>query len=232
MKTFSKLSFTIIALLSFQLRAQNGMTKDTGAYDAIYISGPFEVTLTEGQEGSISFEGDEKELEKVTYKIKNNALYIGLEKTRFWGSWNSIKGKIYVEIPVQDINELSISGSGSIKGSIPESDDLKLAISGSGDLYIEANAKTLDCSIPGSGDIHATGTAEELKVSIAGSGSVLADKIEAEDVKVRIAGSGDAKVHATKSLDVSIAGSGDVSYQGNPTKISQDIAGSGKVRAN
>jgi hypothetical protein len=31
---------------------------------------------------------------------------------------------------------------------------------------------------------------------------------------------------------VSIAGSGDVSYKGNPTKISQDIAGSGKVRAN
>ncbi len=232
MKTFSKLSFAIIALLSFQIRAQNGMTKDTGAYDAIHISGPFEITLTEGQEGSISFEGDEKELEKVTYKIKNNALYIGLEKTRFWGSWSSIKGKIYVEIPVQDINELSISGSGSIKGSIPESDDLKLAISGSGELYIEANAETLDCSISGSGDIHATGTAEELKVSITGSGSVLADKIEAEDVKVRIAGSGDAKVHATKSLDVSIAGSGDVSYQGNPTKISQDIAGSGKVRAN
>ncbi len=232
MKTFSKLSFAIIALLSFQLRAQNEMTKDTGAYDAIHISGPFEVTLIKGQEGSISFEGDEKELEKVTYKIKNNALYIGLEKTRFWGSWTSIKGKIYVEIPVQKINELSISGSGSVKGSIPESDDLKLAISGSGDLHIEANAETLDCSISGSGDIHATGAAEELKVSIAGSGSVMADSIKAEDVKVRIAGSGDAKVHATQSLDVSIAGSGDVSYQGNPTKISQDIAGSGKVRAN
>lgn len=69
-------------------------------------------------------------------------------------------------------------------------------------------------------------------MSIAGSGSVLADRIEAETVKVRIAGSGDAKVHATKSLDVSIAGSGDVSYKGNPTKITQDIAGSGKVRAN
>ena len=232
MKTFSKLSFAIIALLSFQLQAQNEMTKDTGAYDAIHISGPFEVTLTKGQEGSISFEGDEKELEKVTYKIKNNALYIDLEKTRFWGSWNSFKGKIYVEIPVQDINELSISGSGSVKGSIPESDNLQLAISGSGDLHIEANAETLDCSISGSGDIHATGAAEELKVSIAGSGSVMADTIKAKDVKVRIAGSGDAKVHATKSLDVSIAGSGDVSYKGNPTKISQDIAGSGKVRAN
>lgn len=83
MKTFSKLSFAIIALLSFQLRAQNEMTKDTGAYDAIHISGPFEVTLTKGQEGSISFEGDEKELEKVTYKIKNNALYIGLERLDF-----------------------------------------------------------------------------------------------------------------------------------------------------
>ncbi len=232
MNTFSKLSFAIIALLSFHLQAQNEMTKDTGAYDAIHISGPFEVTLTKGQEGSISFEGDEKELEKVTYKIKNNALYIGLEKTRFLVSWNSIKGKIYVEIPVQDINELSISGSGSVKGSIPESDDLKLAISGSGDLHIEANAEILDCSISGSGDIHATGAAEELKVSIAGSGSVMADTIKAKDVKVRIAGSGDAKVHATKSLDVSIAGSGAVSYKGNPTKISQDIAGSGKVRAN
>ena len=232
MKTFSKLSFAIIALLSFQLQAQNEMTKDTGAYDAIHISGPFEVTLTKGQEGSISFEGDEKELEKVTYKMKYNALDIGLEKTRFWRSWNSIKGKIYVEIPVQDINELSISGSGSVKGSIPESADLKLAISGSGDLHIEANAESLDCSISGSGNIHATGAAEELKVSIAGSGSVLAEEIKAQDVKVRIAGSGDAKVHSTQSLDVSIAGSGDVSYKGNPTKISQDIAGSGKVRAN
>jgi hypothetical protein len=175
MKTFSKLSFAIIALLSFQLQAQNEMTKDTGAYDAIHISGPFEVTLTKGQEGSISFEGDEKELEKVTYKIKNNALYIGLEKTRFWGSWNSIKGKIYVEIPVQDINELSISGSGSVKGSIPESDDLKLAISGSGDLHIEANAETLDCSISGSGDVSYKGNPTKISQDIAGSGKVRAN---------------------------------------------------------
>lgn len=232
MNILSKLNFALIALFSFQLQAQDEITKNTGAYDAIHISGPFEVTLTNGQEGSISFEGDEKELEKVTYKIKNKELHIGLEKTRFWGSWNNVKGKIYVEIPVEDLNELSISGSGSIKGRIPESNDLKLSISGSGDLHIEANTDTLDCLISGSGDIHVRGVAIALKASISGSGSVIAEDIEAESVKVRIAGSGDAKVHATQSLEVSIAGSGDVSYKGNPNKISQDIAGSGKVRAN
>ena len=232
MNILSKLNFALITLFSLQLQAQVEMTKDIGTYDAIHISGPFEVTLTNGQEGSISFEGDEKELEKVTYKIKNKELHVGLKKTRFWGSWNSLKGKIYVEIPVENLNELSISGSGSVKGRIPESNELKLFISGSGDLHINSSTDSLVCSISGSGDIYVTGVARALKASISGSGSVIAEEFEAKKVEVRIAGSGDAKVYATQSLEVSIAGSGDVSYRGNPNKISQDIVGSGKVRAN
>lgn len=232
MNILSKLNFALITLFSLQLQAQDEMTKDIGTYDAIHISGPFEVTLTNGQEGSISFEGDEKELEKVTHKIKNKELHVGLKKTRFWDSCNNLKGKIYVEIPVENLNELSISGSGSVKGRIPESNELKLFISGSGDLHINASTDTLVCSISGSGDIYVTGVARALKASISGSGSVIAEEFEAEKVEVRIAGSGDAKVYATQSLEVSIAGSGDVSYRGNPNKISQDIVGSGKVRAN
>ena len=62
MNILSKLNFALIALFSFQLQAQDEITKNTGAYDAIHISGPFEVTLTNGQEGSIAGSGD------VSYK--------------------------------------------------------------------------------------------------------------------------------------------------------------------
>ncbi len=231
MRNHLVLSILFISLSHLSLSAQKELVKEAGSYDAIHLGGPFEVTLVEGKEGRIVFDGNAEDLEKVTYKIKNGALYIGMEKTRFWGSWNMKTEKIVVEIPVEEINELTISGSGKVSGSIPETADLKLAISGSGNLFVKTDVERLGCAISGSGDINASGRADEIKISISGSGNVNTTEIAAESVKVRIAGSGDAKIYATEQLDVSIAGSGDVQYKGNPKNISQSVAGSGKIRS-
>lgn len=231
MRNYLVLSILFIGLGHLSLTAQKEVVKQAGSYDAIHLGGPFEVTLVEGTEGRIVFDGNAEDLEKVTYKIKNGALYIGMEKTRFWGSWNMKTEKIFVEIPVEEINELTISGSGKVSGSIPETTDLKLAISGSGNLFVKTDVERLECAISGSGDINASGRASEVKVSISGSGNVNTSEIASESVKVRIAGSGDATIQATEHLDVTIAGSGDVKYKGNPKNISQSVAGSGKIRS-
>jgi hypothetical protein len=105
-----------------------------------------------------------------------------------------------------------------------------LDLSGSG----QSRLKGMDCGelrigISGSGDVEAQGHAASLAISIAGSGDVKASALRSDDVRVRVAGSGNAAVHASKSLDVSIAGSGDVTYGGDATKIKTSVAGSGHI---
>ena len=60
---------------------------------------------------------------------------------------------------------------------------------------------------------------ERLEVHIAGSGNYRGGDLKAENASVDIAGSGDASYLPITTLKASVAGSGNVTYRGNPTWI-------------
>jgi hypothetical protein len=202
----------------------------TGDYESIAVSGWFDVELVEGVEGSISMSGEENLLKYIITEVKDGKLVIKPEKgvNLQPSSWKS--GTISITIPVEEINAVSMSGSGDLVGkTILKGSDFKTSMSGSGDLSLHLEVKDLEVNVSGSGDMDLKGSTENLEVQISGSGDINAFGLIANNVSANVSGSANIEVTANASLKARVSGSGDISYRGNPGKIDSKTSGSGDI---
>jgi hypothetical protein len=156
-------------------------------------------------------------------EVKNGTLVVYLDEC--------VTGRRTLEIEVfmDRIKELSISGSGEIVGLDEfKGDDVELNVSGSGDILVSLDADNLESSVSGSGTITVTGKVDEHKLHISGSGDIYARDLSSETASAFISGSGSCQIHVRDELDAHISGSGTVEYSGSP-KVKSSISGSGKV---
>lgn len=139
---------------------------------------------------------------------------------------------LVVTVDFTKLIQADLRGSGDLNVSALKGDQFELSLAGSGDVRLDnAELTRVSARLAGSGDIWVKGRCEEASYNIAGSGDVHSLDLSARRVNVDIAGSGNVKVNATESLAVQIAGSGDVSYSGNPPKVTSRVVGSGDLRA-
>lgn len=205
-------------------------SREPGAFDAISLSGGFQVLVRQGAGTKVEVQADRNLLPYIETRVvegsKGRTLEIGTKK----GVWLSTSNTPAFVIEMPTLRAVAVAGSGKVRVEAMKAAGVDASIAGSGDIrFDKLDAERLGMKVAGSGDIVAIGRAGTAQVSIAGSGDVKAAELAAEEVKVSIAGSGDAQVNATRRLNVSIAGSGDVRYVGAPD-ISSSIAGSGKIR--
>ena len=203
--------------------------RSTADYDEVAVSGWFDVYLVNGNEGNISIKGEENLLEYLVTEVKDDKLMIKPKKGYYLSpsSWKS--GGIEVTVPVENIREVSLSGSGDIMGKTQlKADIFKTSMSGSGDITLDIEANDVEVSMSGSGDINLKGKTEDLDVSISGSGDVKAYELDAENVDATVSGSADIKVRVSQYLKARVSGSGDIYYKGDP-KVDSKTSGSGDV---
>lgn len=204
--------------------------RNLDVFSEIDLATAADVKLTQGTPQKFEIEGPTCDLENIVTKVSGSRLTVENEHNLTWGN----RGKVIIYITVQDINGVSISGSGSIVAQTPVSTtDLRLNISGSGSIVI-SNLKTVNArsSIAGSGSIELAGTEkmDKHKIDIAGSGDVKAKDIPTSNAEISIMGSGNCYVNVLEKLKANVAGSGDIYYLGRPV-IDSSVAGSGKVKS-
>ncbi len=183
-----------------------------------------DVIITPGSNQKITIEGQKNIIDNIKHEVRNGVWHIAFDK-------NVKEAKnVTVYITLVGLEELALSGSGSIKstGKFSGLKDLEIAMSGSGDIEFDYEAQSTDLRLSGSGEIDLSGASKSLSISISGSGDVKTKDLVAEDCSVHISGSGDASVLANKNLDIHISGSGDVTYAGSASVVSK-ISGSGEV---
>jgi Putative auto-transporter adhesin, head GIN domain len=183
-----------------------------------------DVVLTPGSTQKITLEGQKNILDNIKREVKNGNWNITFDK-------NVRQAKevtVYITLPT--LEELRLSGSGSIRstGKFSGLNELDIAVSGSGDIHFEYDAHETDLSLSGSGEIELSGTSQSLSIAISGSGEVNAHELVTDDCSIHISGSGDASVHANNNLETHISGSGDVDYSGTAS-VKTRISGSGDV---
>lgn len=204
-------------------------TRQVGDYDKVALSGWFDLELVSGSEGAITLSGEENLLEYIVTEVKNGKLVVRTEKGKNLqpSSW---KRGITITVPVEEINEVSLSGSGDVVSkTVLKGNSFRSAVSGSGDVVLEIEADDVEASLSGSGDMTLTGSAKSLEVRVSGSGDVDAYGMEVDHVEATVSGSADVQVTARKSLNARVSGSGDIRYRGNPGKVNSKTSGSGDV---
>ncbi|WP_446051057.1 head GIN domain-containing protein [Zobellia laminariae] len=229
-----------LALVSASCSAQwgkgirgNGNTvsieRSVGDYESIAISGSFDIDLVSGSEGALIVKGEENLLEYIVTEVENGKLVIRVKKgVNLKPSIH--KGGIHVQIPVESIDALSLSGSGDIVGHTTlKTADFKTSMSGSGDITLDVDTETLSASMSGSGDMNLSGNTRDFKATISGSGDIKAFDLNADNVEATVSGSADIKVTANEKLKARVSGSGDINYRGNPKKVDTKTSGSGDI---
>jgi len=196
-------------------------------FDSIALDGMGEVIITQGEGESLTIETDDNVMEHVKAVVRGGTLELGFDE-----GLNLISPtRLIFTVGVEDLSELSVSGSGDIESDKVDTSSLKVTVSGSGDVQIGVLlADAVEAKISGSGDIDMAGETTTQDISINGSGNYRAGDLRSDSTEVSISGSGKATVWATESLDASINGSGSVDYYGKPS-VNMSGSGSGDVNS-
>ena len=222
----------ILLLTGSQLLvAQNSQNRSVSAFTEISLKIGANIYLKQGNTQLVEVRGDEATLNRLMTTVNDRKLVIKYPSDTWFSNWNPGKVDIFITIP--QIDELVISGSGSIIADEKiNSRILNILLSGSGDMKLaDLEAEKVTIALSGSGNVQVSGagTAAELKAVISGSGNVKAIDFPANDVDVKIGGSGNCRVNAGKNLVAKIGGSGNVIYRGTPL-VDSTILGSGSVK--
>lgn len=213
-------------------------------FHSVDFRGSGKLTVTQGDPQRLVVTTDDNIMPILRTTVRNNVLIISLEP--------GIRHitKLEVDVVMERIRGLSLSGSGIITGTNRiRSDSLGLSISGSGnalldivakdvnvrlsgsgDLTLNLDAGTLTSDISGSGKLFLSGQAATHDYHSSGSGRLRAFDLITDNTSVRISGSGSCEVRVSEHLDIRTSGSGHVRYRGNP-RIESKISGSGSVRS-
>ena len=204
------------------------ITRTTSDYSAIRCSGSFDYILVQGSEGNIKIEGEENLLEYIITETEHGALVV---KTKNNVNLKPSKSNtIKITIPFQDIEKISLAGSGDLYNKdVINEEDLNVSLAGSGDIVLNIKTSKVKAKITGSGDITLKGSTENLEADVTGSGDFHGFDLESNNTAVSVTGSGDAKVVSNVYLKAKVTGSGDIVYRGNPEKEDTNVAGSGSI---
>lgn len=203
-------------------------TRTTSDYDAIKISGSFDVDLVAGQEGKIILKGEENLLSAIKVEVEDNVLKVYVERNS--NIRPSIGKKIQVTIPFDKISEVNLSGSGNIQSKdVIKNDKFLAKLSGSGNFNLAVDSNNLELNLSGSGNVRLKGNANNFTTKLSGSGDIDTTELQSKIVDVNVSGSGNSKINCKESLTARVSGSGNIKYTGNPEKRDVKISGSGNI---
>lgn len=179
------------------------------AFEAIELVGFCDVELVKGTSNSVELSEYESIIDHFQFTVKNNTLFIEMDRDNVSIKNSEAKAKIVVAGPLK---KLSVSGVGDIIMTDAFNELEELNLSGVGDIIEEKE-----------------GQSKNITINISGVGDVNLGNTSFENVNCTLSGVGDATFSASSSIIANITGVGDIYYFGNPQQLTKSIDGVGEV---
>lgn len=197
-----------------------------GEFDRLELAGAARVVLVQGERDQAFVAGDAEAQKGVEVELLDRMLVI--RPGGGWKFWHS--GKLFVQVEVRQLRQLSVSGASDVHApGLLRTDQLKLTISGAGSVRLDqVQARQLTFGISGAGDGQLGGRVDELALQISGKGKVVADRLQAQKARVNVSGLGNVVLWVTDDLAAHISGIGTVDYFGNPS-VQRSVSGMGTI---
>lgn len=197
-------------------------TRPVAAFDAIDLSGNFDVVVEAGRTRSVVITGEDNLVPLVRTEVRNGTLHI--DRERDFRTHQDIR----IAISVERLHGLLSGGSSDVVVRNVRSPAFDLGVSGSSELTANGEFGDLDISLAGSGEIRMDGTADDIDASVSGSGEMDLLELAARTARIGVSGSGKVTVNVSERLEANVSGSGGVRYAGRPA-VRGDVSGSGSV---
>jgi len=202
-------------------------TRSVSGFRGIAVAVPANVIVRQGAAEGLTLTTDDNVAPLIETVVEDGTLKIR------WARRNlslDVK-RLDIVVDAKNVDALAVLGSANLHVPSLKASALNVAVDGSGEVALDAlEATSIKVAIRGDGQLTAAGHADALDVAISGSGELHAAKLESRRVQLALNGSAQATVWAKDDLSATIAGSGEVSYYGNP-RVKQTVAGSGRIVA-
>jgi hypothetical protein len=182
-------------------------SRPVSGFSAVAVGGNAELFIEQTGTESLTVTTDDNLLRYLSVEVSNGML--DLTTTDPFTQLRPTKGVVY-KLTVRRLNDLAVSGRGSVHVD-------------------NVDADRLDISISGAGRVAAQGSASDLQLSISGVGRYRGADMASKRTRVNISGAGHAVVAPHDELDARISGVGTVQYVGDP-RVTEHLSGAGTVR--
>ena len=217
----------LFALSACTVGVVRSESRKVSDFSSIAIDSFGEFHIRQGEEESLTIEGPNNYLRNITTEVVEGVLHIRSERG-FVG--NTLQRVVY-NLTVKDLNNISLSGAGSIDMPSLDTDALDISLNGAGSIRINSlNAEFLSAVLNSAGSINVAGNVTTQNIVLNGVGSYDGDDLCSSEATVVVSGAGSAEIWAVDVLSVTISGVGSVNYYGYPT-LSQSITGLGSVNS-
>jgi hypothetical protein len=177
-----------------------------GTYTGIQVTNFAKVFITQDTLESLRIESDDNIIGYVETSVNSGALVVGLRD----GPYSNVTVNVYTSM--KNIKRLESTGAADFSSTNSIQTD------------------TLTCRITGAANVTLAGITNYENIEIIGSGNVHNLNLLSSFCRVTISGAGNVEVSAAQQFDATIAGSGNITYSGNPPVVHQIITGVGVIQ--
>lgn len=183
-------------------------TRNLTQFTKIAISGPMNLVVDAGKPFSVSVQGKAKFINRVTTKVVNGELRIGMKDDT---STNISKhDRVVVSMP--SLTSFEAEGAGLARLNNVQGDRLDVEYAGAGSLVIN-------------------GKVRQLRIEAEGVGEVDTKALIAQEADVDFEGIGAVSIYASEKLTADVEGMGSLTYYGSPRIVNKSVSGIGSVTA-
>ncbi len=202
-------------------------TVAAAGFDTVALLSEGDVTITIGDESSVTITGDDNLLPILDATVSNGTLRLELTEDN-----TDIEPSQAIEwrIVVPSLTAVQLTGAGNMSVASLVATSFDVTLTGAGSISVaDLDASMVSVSIPGAGSVTLAGEADQQDVSIPGAGDYEGMDLRTRDADVTVSGAGSATVMVTERLDATVTGVGSILYAGNPEVI-ETVTGVGSVR--
>ncbi len=183
------------------------------------------VEISSGSEYAVSVSDYENLVDLASFSVINQRLIIAYADTCVKNS----RLTIYITTP-DPLYSLILSGTGNINVISPLNELSEIILSGNGKMVFRSAVTSDDLFVDMEGDgyIFAYGEAKNLTANLGGSGSMDLTGLSAKFVNCTLTGYGNIGTTVSQNLSALLAGTGNITYYGNPDVV-KNITGTGSI---
>jgi hypothetical protein len=180
--------------------------RSTDAFTDVQLRGAGDVTISQGDNYTVTVTTDSNYMERVTTTVEDGTLILNED----W-HFNAHDVDVVFVVTVPSLESVHLEGAGNITVDGVDTD-------------------SFDAFLAGAGDITVSGTASDVHLSLAGVGDIRALDLQGATVTADLNGVGNISVSASDTLDATLHGVGDIVYRGDPD-VTSSVAGIGSVHS-
>jgi len=193
-------------------------------FEALDITGVFNLTIHQGNKYSIEINGQESERGKYKVELVGNTLEINYNSRNktFWMKDLDDHELTKIQITMPSLSKLKVKGAGKLKIEGFREDDVDISLLGAMTCEAQIYAHNLQLDLSGPMVFELDGNGDFLEAEVNKVAQLKASGYQVRHAVVSARELGRARVNATEKVEIDTDVTGSVKYQGTPEVIKKD----------